>query len=298
MTPGDDSVVLFMDLPGALFLQCGRKECWMGVFRAYYDASRDDDALTVVGLITERKRWGSFCRYWIKALKDFGVPYLHMKTFVPGLAPYESWREDSGRREEFIQRLISVLHHNVEMAWSFGLNFRDFKEINKQYKLSERYGTGGRSDLAGAYSFCAGSCTLRVQRWFDKEHPNNSLLHIFEAGDQGGGALQQHLSDCHIRAVLWPKADPKTGDWLPPFQGSDLWAWFDRRVLSSRVRSDPSFLPLGNLGNLYRSLVGRVPHHPAEFQDKEALIAICETHPDEFPQRSAPGGPGRRGHGA
>ena len=54
----------------------------MAFVTAYLDESKSDSWFVLGGLVSTASSWQRFSREWNKVLREYKVPYLHMKEFA------------------------------------------------------------------------------------------------------------------------------------------------------------------------------------------------------------------------
>jgi hypothetical protein len=101
----------------------------MAFATAYLDESESDPFFVLAGLISSPSGWNRFSREWIKVLKEYEVPSLHMKEFAFFKKAFKGWTE--GMRRSFLNRLLFLVNSPREPIYSFSaiFNFKDYDEI-------------------------------------------------------------------------------------------------------------------------------------------------------------------------
>jgi hypothetical protein len=128
------------------------------MFSAHFDESGTPDkshaVLTVAGYVSSFKKWARFELEWKKILKDAGLPdgtIFHMNRFARGLAPYQEWAGQSGRKAQLVSALVSCTRRNVNKALSCSVALRDWERLNERYCVA---------DTSGIHTLCVGGTAL------------------------------------------------------------------------------------------------------------------------------------------
>jgi hypothetical protein len=113
----------------------------MAVYTVYYDASGTDRNLSrplvVAGLLSTELSWRRFERAWERVLKEFKVPYSHMREFAHSVegSPFEPWKDNEEKRKAFLVALVKVLRH-VKLARLTHVVPKDFDLVNQEFDLT------------------------------------------------------------------------------------------------------------------------------------------------------------------
>ncbi len=279
MSAGQSSYSFIRHLAWSVWLNHDPAECWMAMFTGYYDASGTEldegSPLVVAGVVGTVERWLEFERGWDAALRDFGVPYLHMKDFTQFRGPYESWHGEEQRRVEFLDRLLRVLKLAASKAFVLRVLPSDFAAVNQRYQLAA-------SPWPTPYPFVALMCTAMTEHWMASKHPSDAYHHVIEHGDCGQEIMslydRTHVGDLTIKR----KVDRLTGRWFAPFQAADLVAYENRLAIKRKLEGDHR-----PLRRSFQRLREMIPHQTAMYGRKE-LFAMCRDHPELYPQRTEP----------
>lgn len=83
----------------ALWLNHDPRQCWMGGFIAYFDASGHPDdrggTMFVSGFVASEAKWLKFEGRWLDLLRRYGVESpFHMKDFTAGVKQYAAWKDE------------------------------------------------------------------------------------------------------------------------------------------------------------------------------------------------------------
>jgi len=171
---------------------------------AYFDASGKASnpasiELVVSGFVSTQKKWRQFDNDWRGLLKEFDVPYFHMKEFAPSTGIFKDWKDKERRRRKFLQRLIDITVANTEQSIAAGVLLNDWRKANRRYKLKE-------NDWA-PYALCGRTCVDQVYKWCDEQgHSRNQVVFMFEDGDEDQNALNNRVKkDFGIKLEFGPK---------------------------------------------------------------------------------------------
>jgi hypothetical protein len=141
-------------------------------FFAAYDASGSENdrlgVLVVVALAASEHKWTTFENEWRRVLKEFEVPYLHVKELNhrhSGVGVYAKWKDDDVTPKLFLKKLIKALRIGINKTFCYGTVLRDYREINAIFKLREGAGS--------PYVLTAGSCHDLVNNWMATKYPKH-----------------------------------------------------------------------------------------------------------------------------
>jgi hypothetical protein len=90
----------------------------MYALRGYFDESGDEHdaqhaALSVAGYVGDTTSWSTFEERWRGALKEFDVPYLHMRELQHRRGAFATWAkgdtEADVREASFLAKLIAAI---------------------------------------------------------------------------------------------------------------------------------------------------------------------------------------------
>lgn len=107
----------------------------MAFVTAYLDESKSAPMFVLAGLVSTASSWKRFSREWIKVLKEFKIPYLHMKEFAFFRGVFAGWTE--GMRRSFLNRLLFLINSPREPIYSFSCMF-DFQDYDRIFPLKFR----------------------------------------------------------------------------------------------------------------------------------------------------------------
>ena len=249
------------------------------MLRAYYDAAGSEDdgggALTVVGLLSTEKKWLRFEQDWNRVLRDFGVPYFHMKEFAPSTGPFEKWKDDPHRRADFLLKLIAVTKRRTNKTFVSVVELAGYNEANLEYRLKESFG--------GAYGLACYTCLRQVDTFLERRYPHNMVLHIPEKGDRGQGPFLMLIGKEQTRGEVTPKRKGESVTGLPvsPFQACDFIAWEVRRNVIDNL-GDRATEVRRSLAEIVRQLPG-TERHARWTCDR--IVNLCRQSEGEIPAR-------------
>jgi hypothetical protein len=249
----------------------------MAVYTVYYDASGTDRDLSrplvVAGLLSTELRWRRFEREWEGVLKQFNVPYSHMKEFAHSVdgSPFEKWKGNEEKRKAFLVALVEVLHH-FKVAHTTRIVPNDFNAVNQEFDLT--------TALGSPYVLGAGGCVGVYERLRERKHWKQAFEHILEQGDEAQKLFKSLIELEGISPILKPHHDPKTGRYIRPFEAADLFAYeyglAYQRLLSGSDRK---------VRELLKAVRRRIPQMNHN-HTRESLRDMCEAYPDMFPRRA------------
>ncbi len=247
----------------------------MAMYACYYDASssqsKSTKPLVVVGLLSTMKKWLRCESDWRGVLKDFGVPYLHMKEFAHSTGPFAAWKGDEAKRAEFLAHLIKLLKRRVNIVFQYRLVPDVFHKLDREYRLTEAWGN--------PYAFTAAVTIRLADEWFESAYPNDQVSHVVEKGDAGQGQLLGRFAGLRFAPALRPKVDQETGHHFIPFQAVDLMAYEARLNIERHLEGKEQVIRQ-SLAELRK-----IPHR-AYLCDEEVLRNVIVSDPEVYPART------------
>jgi len=163
------------------------------MFTAYYDAAggKDHGFIVVAGWVSDLEMWEKFAVDWRLALAQAHVPYFHMKAFSQSKLHFESWKDQEGKRRNFLHTLTSIIRSYVRYGVGTYVEYEAFEKANASYCLKEWVGN--------PYSLAGRDCAKESLKWIlqqarlpiEAATPALPLRHVFEEGDEGQGLLEK-----------------------------------------------------------------------------------------------------------
>jgi hypothetical protein len=86
----------------------------MMMLTAYLDESGHSQDQKVrfmgmAGLIATSEYWQHYEREWKRVLKDFQIPYFHMKEYAHSVGVFAGWKADEPKRRALYGELMNVM---------------------------------------------------------------------------------------------------------------------------------------------------------------------------------------------
>lgn len=252
----------------------------MAMLTGYYDAAGsqgDSGMLTVVGVVSTEAKWLRFENEWNSALRQFGVPYLHMKEFNPSVGPYGGWKNKPDVRAAFLRALIGITKRGVLKIFSSSIRVSGYVAANKTHCLDETFG--------GAYGFATAACIVQVSIWRARRYSHCRLLNVVERGDAGQGQFLSSICATTWRAIgkVIPlsKVDMETHDWFAPFQPADFIAWELRREKIANLGSGGR-----RVRESLKAIARDLPAQEAALTDSY-ILQMCESAGSDLARRDS-----------
>jgi hypothetical protein len=237
------------------------------MFSSYYDTSgaqRGGPFIVTAGILGSEKQWLRLEVAWRAALKDAGIPHLHMRTLP------QFFKDHDDEKQAFLSRLVLILRRYSAKTFVVTLDVEEYEKLNEQYLLDEARGP--------AFPLCAAYCAAQARAWHRVHHPRQPLRHYHEYGDVDKGKLINLCETNGIEMEFPKKRNRQTGEWFVPFQANDFLAWESRRGYSDAVNQSPhDFRP--SFVKLVQTLKTERLH-----LDRDRLRMLCEN---AIPRRSS-----------
>jgi hypothetical protein len=235
----------------------------MAVFSAYFDASgvKQMRVLTVAGFVTTVRKWDRFDGEWSALLAGEALSAMHMTDFASSQGEFASWKGQTERRREFMDRLCACIKRNTNKGFASSLVLSDYGVLNAEFRLMETVGQ--------PFTLCMRSCLGGLKLWAKrKKVTTDRLLVYIEHGDQDQGELIKRARDDGFKIIPLFKADAQA------FQAGDLAAWKSRVAIE-----DVTYGPLeseADFKKIVRSLdpIKHIVQNNGAY-DAEALRKLC-----------------------
>jgi hypothetical protein len=221
------------------------------------------------GYLATDEQWEGFETDWQKALDANGVTALHMKHFAHSRGEFKDWKGDEPRRARFLERLASVIHKHDLEGFTFSLNMRHYREMDKRFSLTES---------VGPYAYIALQAMSQLRVWQRRYRPNDSLLYVFEHGDADQGRLRRWLDKDDS---LFPKPAFIKKRWVEngveraclPLQAGDFLAYEGAKALTDWMKTGKQ---IGRESLHKLSWVGKVDRQPLNsyYQAEQLIVFI------------------------
>lgn len=197
----------------------------------YFDKSGPTDgipAVTVAGAISTIEEWSALTVEWNHALAEFdrvegglvvaGLPYFHMTDYDSGKGWYEPWQAQGVKKERF-DRLLTIIEKHVMGVICVSVSVADCTGWSPDPPVEVGFG------LAGSY------CMNAIPQFrYLVEHPDESVVYVFEGGDAGYGKLEATYDQ--MLKTPWRREYNRIGGKLvtdakalPPLQVADILAF-------------------------------------------------------------------------
>jgi hypothetical protein len=237
----------------------------------YGDAAGGSDQgfIVVAGYLSTYQKWLEFIGEWTVLLGAYGLPYFHMAEFAHFKGPFDQFKDDEGRRSEFLSKAASLIRDHVERSFACRVEFASFSRVSRAYPLAE---------IAGVpYSCAARTCVTKVRKSLPR---GTDVEFVFEDGDKGKGELIRIMErDGYPIPIFRPSRDRVVKGHmvkaLLPLQAADFAAYELRKAF----KDDPCELwPVERYRRSLRALAD-IPSGPADwaaYREKE-LTELCTT---------------------
>jgi hypothetical protein len=259
-------------------------------FTGYFDASgkKDTGMMSVAGFLANVGKWRQFEYDWKILLARYDMQYFHMSDFMGSYSPFEEWRNESTKKENFLRTALEVIGSCVACWICASIRFTDFEKVDSMYQLSENFKT--------PYAFAARSCIAQANRWLRTQHGCIPADYVFDDGDEGQGALVDLLERINktVRGMLSTgRTDDSAVYEIPipsfknsrdrqtelgvlpavvPLQAADFAAWNVHRVEKAGPQGYSAF---NDEWKWLRVLIEGIPHDIGKY-DARDLERVCK----------------------
>jgi hypothetical protein len=206
------------------------------MLRAYFDGSKTFSrsspfpCLAVAGFVGDKKRWSRFQKKWRDVRKTSGIDFFHMADYEARRPPYDSWSER--KRKAVLDRLISLTRETADFGAITLLPKSEFDSLDKRTR--NRFNDN-------PYLWCASYCIGLIARRLEREKINESVMYIFESGDQGEPEFKHAMarlvetSEAFRRRFRIYSIMPGLKHEIPALDSADFLAWETTRYVPIKV---------------------------------------------------------------
>ncbi len=223
----------------------------MTMFTAYFDASGHPDqsagALFVSGAISTVEKWTEFEAGWRALLNRYGVPFLHMKDFKMGIAPFERFKGNRLLQHQLEHEALTLIQASVLRTFGQGIVIPDFRRMHQEFVIPSTHYFGNTNKHP--FSHCGLGVVLDCRQWIRRYCKKKEIVgqveYVFDRGDKHRGEFAKAMR-------LYFDDEPifRSSGECPPLQAADMIAWYHRRSVSSLKDGG-----LSRLGSPLRQLI-------------------------------------------
>lgn len=228
----------------------------------YGDASgkEEDPILAVGGVVGRTDEWLKFEPEWNAVLKEFDVPYFHMREFAHSVDAYAvGWKGKEAKRKAFIDGLVNTIRPHAAYWMGACVVRDDYLRVDADYQLHE---------ILYPYTLCAMTCVDHADNWRDIHWPTVLIEYIFECGDPHRGQLMDA-----VRAKTGSDPIFRKRNTLP-LQVADF-AAYEVRHIYNRLVVETDQLYQKARGSFKR--LWEIPTRWGQFEEKD-LRVLCRLH--------------------
>ena len=209
----------------------------MEILRAYLDSSGEDTpqhkVCSIAGFVTTVKKWRKFEKLWKQRLRDFKVPYLHMRQFVHYKPPFDIFwdaelRKEKPERVSFLQTLTNIMEETDLRGIMSVVRLADIRRFNQEKGLNIDV-------LAFNLYILMGILALAK--------PNDQIEFIIDKLTKPGYTIEKareyadtdiNLNKCTDRIKVNIIGKDLSFKEIVPIQAADFLAWEIRKLIDSR----------------------------------------------------------------
>ncbi|MBZ5661887.1 MAG: hypothetical protein LAO08_15905 [Acidobacteriia bacterium] len=219
--------------------------------------------MTMVGYVSDVKKWTKFEKLWQEILDREGVKQFHMTDCVSLAGEFAGWAPE--RRKRFIADLEECARKYTNKRFSATVIMADYNRVDATHQLHEYAGY--------PYSMCGISCIDHVRTWAKNRKIKDPIVYVFEDGDERKGNFPKL---CQERFGFEPLFHSKKG--FIPFQAADLAAWKTMQPIRDAIGTRPYTEKQVETLLYHTRAFLKKPHAGGGF-DYDALMKICNGHP-------------------
>lgn len=239
----------------------------VAVAEAYFDESGTHDGspvMCVAGYIFEADAAKAFSTAWNAVLRDYDLPYFHMKEITGPSGVFAHLTKDEC--DECARKLIPLIREHMTIGVAAMVDRSAFGLLMPEHPI-----------FADDYHYCALRTLVVLQAGLkEKAADFEKIAYFFESGHGSESALG------HVIYGLMGLPDWK--EWFkysshgfvakvdaPPVQAADMFAWHFAKSHKCWVEDRP-------IRKDYLALVGNDQRHRVSFDGQEQLIETVALH--------------------
>lgn len=195
----------------------------MALLTGYYDETGDskDPAQKFVGMagfVAPAEKWEILERKWKFILKEFKVPYFHMKEFNPSEGVFKGWKDKESKRRRLFGSLIKTIKEIKPLPIGCVFSSEDFRSLPKR----------DREIIKDPYFLSFISCVAAPSMFIENAAPDVKLATVF--GEHGIFAstakkFYERMQDMYeVGARLYPPDFRDMREFVP-LQAADIIAY-------------------------------------------------------------------------
>ena len=86
----------------------------------------------MAGLIAPAYYWNHYEKKWNEVLKEFNIPYFHMKEFAHSRNVFDGWGKDELKRRELYSALMSIISETCALPFGSIIPMELFRRFSKE----------------------------------------------------------------------------------------------------------------------------------------------------------------------
>src|SRR5271157_1125684 len=206
---------------------------WNVVVHVFFDDSGklggDGDFVCMAGYIADGEAWDNFTNKWALLLLKHGLPYIHMREFIPLKGVYRNLNWDNTRRDEVLAEFIDLIREHVIAGFGIGVDAKYFRSMSKDVKR----------ELGDPHMFCFQRILRVVVKKLRSVGYEGTMSPIFDD-------CEQYSTRCYRMWSRWRVKEPDFGRLVPsitfaddkvyaPLQAADILAWESHKQLKQEA---------------------------------------------------------------
>jgi hypothetical protein len=153
-------------------------------YTAVFDRSADDDSsnggTVVAGFATTVEQWALWENDWNVVLREFDVPYFHMREFGSSKKAFagDKWRDEYLRRY-FVSALVATIKKWALLAVGSYMDHQIYRDANQRCEVDKTF---------NPFAECGRNCVLKVRDFIRdelKSEPPISYASIMAMKERG-----------------------------------------------------------------------------------------------------------------
>jgi hypothetical protein len=217
---------------------------------AYFDESGTHAGarvMAVSGYIFDSEKIPDFNADWDAACRHYGVPYFHSTDVIPNARKGPFAHLDDAQADQFVRRLISIIHKYMIFGFSVSVDRVAFQLIMPNHEaIGDEYRFIGLQIFGGLYEILEryGRSFERIGFNFESGHGSQSALNRMANEIAADSEAAELIRYSHHTFVQKRSA--------PPVQAADFLAWHavkshQRFINDLPIRKDFQALAAGGL---------------------------------------------------
>lgn len=106
------------------------------MFLCFLDESGNSETFVMGCVFSSERKWLRLDKAWKRALREYGIPYFHMRELVARKGPFSDWTKH--KADNLIKKLVWIFTTYVSMWVGTTISVRDYNAVIETDKRKKR----------------------------------------------------------------------------------------------------------------------------------------------------------------